>query len=429
MRLMVLGGGSCQMNLIKRAKHRGHEIILVDYLHDCPGRALADVHLPISTFDTESVTRYAEQYNIEGIVTAGTDQPVLTAAVVSERLGLNFYIDSSTALAVTNKRVMKKLFTRFGIPSAAYRLTGRGFSDDEIAGLTFPAVLKPVDSQGQRGIFLVESADEAKRRIGETLKFSREYKALLEEFYENDEITVNGWAHDGAVTIISVVDRVTIKRTRHIGVCLCHNYPSVYLKEYYEQIKVLTENIVRSFGIKNGPVYFQYLIGNEGIKVNEIAMRTGGAYEDLTIPVISGIDIMGMLLDCIETGSCDTETLAGYDMLRVGKFLSTQLFFCRPGKVRSITPEDEMKKLTGVIDIGYNYSGGSVIPGIENATARAGYMLVEGRSFADMIGNVNNAFEHLKILDESGTNLVIKYKDYDDKYLFGKEHSDNGGGV
>lgn len=418
MKLMVLGGGNCQLNLIKRAKSLGHYVIVVDYLPQCPAKNIADVHLLISTFDTPSVVKAAKDYCIDGIVTIGTDQPVLTAAITSEKLGLPFYINSDTAKAVTNKQIMKKLFCENDIPNVNYRLIKENFNDNELDDICFPAVLKPVDSQGQRGIFRVNSIAEVRENIGETLHYSRENKALLEEYYENDEITVNGWVDNGMVTIISVVDRVTIKQSNHIGICLCHNFPSVHLEKNYDEIESVTKRIVSSFGIKNGPIYFQYLIGSEGLKVNEIAMRIGGAYEDITIPLLSGIDILGMLLEYVQRGGCDTAKLCDYSLKRNNKSLSTQMFFCNPGKVRYITPKEEIMQLSGVHDVYYAIDENSVIPNIENATARAGYIIIEGNSFCNMIDNVNNVFERLQVLDEKDHNLVIKYTDYENKYVF-----------
>ena len=229
---------------------------------------------------------------------------------------------------------------------------------------------------------------------------------------------MNGWVADGRATVLSVVDRLTIRGTRHIGICICHHFPSVHLKEYHREIHDLTQRIVTGLGMQNGPLYFQYLVGAQGIRVNEVAARIGGAYEDLTLPLISGIDVMGMLLDYVRTGSCDTAPLQGYDVMQRDKYVSTQLFFCRPGRVKRITSRTAMMALPGVRDVYYNYAPGSEIPAIENATARAGYMIIEGSSFTEMIGNVNRAFEMLEVTDEAGSNLVIKYKDYPDKYYF-----------
>jgi len=415
---MVLGGGSCQLNLIKRIKAAGHFTVVADYLPDCPGGNIADVHVPVSTFDIDGVTKAAKQYGIEAVVTLGTDQPVFTAAAVAEKLGLHFYIGSKTAKAVTNKRVMKKVFEKHNIPFVPYRLIGSNFTEGETAGLHFPAVLKPVDSQGQRGIFLVADIKEARQRIGETLSYSRESKALLEEYYKSDEITVNGWVDSGKTTLISVVDRITIKESCHIGICLCHHFPSVHLQKFYTEIEEITNRIVSAFDMQNGPLYFQYLIGSEGIKVNEIAMRVGGAYEDITIPLISGIDILGMILEYAEKGACSTTRLHAYSLKDQNKFLSTQLFFCKPGKAAYITPGEEILNLPGVHAIHYNFHENCEIPPIENATARAGYMVIEGESFEDMIDNINRVFERMEILDADKNNLVIPYSAYKNKYYF-----------
>lgn len=418
MRLMVLGGGNCQLNLIKRAKREGDFIILVDYLENCPARIYADIHLFISTFDIPSVVCAAKEYNIEAIVTMGTDQPVLTAATVAKELGLPFYVDMEQALKATNKRLMKKIFNQNNILSVEYRLIGKDFDDIDIVGLSFPAVLKPVDSQGQRGIYKVNNIDEVRKYIEDTLSYSREDKVLIEEYYDNDEITVNGYLVDGQFHLISVVDRVTMVKGNHIGICICHNFPSVHLEKNYDEIHNLTLKIINACDFTDGPVYFQYLVGKEGILVNEIAMRIGGAYEDITIPILADIDILGMILSYVRGGKYNYEKLNNYRLKDNRSSVSTQLFFCRPGKVMKITPINELKKLTGVEEVYYDIHQGEKIKTIENATARAGYIIVSGDNFVDMIQNVNNVFCHLEVLNEKGDNLVIKYEDYTEKYKY-----------
>jgi biotin carboxylase len=414
---MVLGGSSNQVDLIIKAKAQGDFVVLVDYLDDCDGIRYADMHLSLSTFDIDGILDAAKKHHIEAIISSGTDQPIFSAAKVSEDLGLNFYIDTQTALAVTNKRVMKKMFFKNNIPSVDYRLIQADFCEDELSELSFPVVLKPVDSQGQRGIFKLNSIGAVREKIDETLSFSRENAALVEQFYENDEITINGWVTDGIVTIISVVDRVTIKRDSHIGICLCHNYPSVHVNHYAEDIETITNQIVRAFNIKNGPIYFQYLVGKHGIKVNEIAMRIGGAYEGITIPLIANLDILKMALDSVKIGKINEPKLSHYQHLKPKQYVSTQLFFCNPGRITSMTPIAKIQALPCVKSAYYAFKKGDTIPKIENATARAGYFVAVGDSFDEMINNVSNTFDNMQILDENGKNLVIKYTDYENKYL------------
>ena len=418
MKVLVLGGGYCQLNMIKRLKSRGDYIILADYLADNPGKEYVDEHHMISTFDEPAVTQLAKESGAEAVMTMGTDQPVLTAALTGEKCGLPFYVDSKTAETVTNKRVMKKLFSKNGIPTNAYRLVGKNFHDREIIGLRFPAVLKPVDSQGQRGIFKITDLADIRRHIDETLSFSREGKALLEEYYPNDEITVNGWVNEGKAHIVSVVDRVTMEIGNRIGICICHNYPSLHHTHYKEEINGLTQKIIDVFNIKTGPLYFQYFIGEKSLIVNEIAMRIGGAYEDITIPIISGFDILGKVMDYAETGTSNVPEIIKYDMSLNNKYVSTQLFFIKPGKITKLTPIEDIKAMNCVKDALYIIKEGETMDTIRNATARAGYFVVEGLDFGGMISNVNNVFNKLQLLDENGTNLVLKYGDYGGKYKF-----------
>jgi biotin carboxylase len=421
MKVMVLGGGGCQINLIERLKSQGDEVVLIDYLPDCLGSDLCDVHIKESTFDTPAVLKAAKKHSINSIVTLGTDQPVYTAAKVATDMGLPFYVTPDQALSATNKRVMKEKFLRNDIPTVNYRLISKDFSDKDIEGISFPAVLKPVDSQGQRGIYKINSIAEIKGYIEDTLSYSREEQVLLEEYYESDEITINGWLKNGKLTLLSVVDRVTLTSGDHIGICIAHNFPSLHLKDNYNEIEELTQRIVDVFGFMEGPVYFQYLIGNEGIKVNEIAMRIGGAYEDITLPIITGIDVLGMLINSIKGYDTDSGALRGYSLKDNDKYISTQMFFLNPGKITSISYDKNRLKACGVDKVVIARKTGDVSGSIENATARAGYFIVQGESYNKMYDNIEHAYDEIKILDRHGRNMVKRYSLYEGKYKFASE--------
>ncbi len=169
MKIVVLGGGHCQLNMIKRLKEDGHYVILVDYLEQCPGLVYSDEHFMVSTFDHDKVRTIVRETSAEAIITMGTDQPVLTASIAAQNNGIPFYISPETAIKVTNKKVMKSLFKKNDIPTQPFVFIGANFADMEVEGISFPAVLKPVDSQGQRGIFKVDSLDEIRKNIKETL--------------------------------------------------------------------------------------------------------------------------------------------------------------------------------------------------------------------------------------------------------------------
>lgn len=408
MKLLIFGGGSGQLSAIKKARAKGHEVIVSDYYKDAPGKSYADHGETVSTFDIEGNIKVGKKYNIDGVMTVGTDQPVYTAAKVAESLALPFFIPLQTARAVTNKRDMKNTFQKYNIPTVNFKILGKDFRLTDLEGIHFPVVVKPFDSQGQRGVFKLNNPGEIRERFSEVLSFSREEEILLEEYYESKEITISGWVNKGKLYLLTITDRLRYNDSIHIGICTSHIFPSVFLKSHYQEIKEISEQIIQGFKIENGPIYFQFLIADEEIKVNEIACRIGGAYEGDFMPCLTGVDILDLMVDLALGKGIKIEKLQGYEILDNERWLSTQLFFANPGRIDRMSSIDELNSFPGVIQAGFNFSKGDIIGKIENATERAGYFIVEGKSQGNLKENINQVYNRLKVCDQSGKNLILR---------------------
>lgn len=408
-KVMVLGAGSCQLNLIRRLKNMGHQVIATGYNKEAPGKKIADISVLADTFSYEETLKAAMDYKIDAIITTGTDQPVLTATKVAHQLNLPRFLSNTVAYNVTNKKAMKGKFSQNNIPTVPYEIVNAE-SDMSKIDINGAIVMKPLDSQGQRGIFRLASKHHIKKYINETLKFSRSDEVLIEKYYENQEITISGWVSKGKVYIFTISDRVTFENDFNIGVCKSHEYPSIHLEAYENEIIHLTEKICRVFKITEGPIYFQMLIGKAGILVNEIACRLGGAYEDTTIPLITGIDLLELLINGSIDKNYSYKALENFSYSKNNLCVSTQLFFCESGRIESMTPVEEMLEKDFIVDIGYNYKKGDFINERVNASQRAGYMIIQGKTEEEINKNIVKAFSQLKIENSKGENLVIKGK-------------------
>jgi biotin carboxylase len=408
MKIMMLGGGTNQLCAIKRILERGDEVIVSDYLDHSPGKALASKTALADTFSYEDTLVQAQKLKPHAVLTVGTDQPVLTAARVCETMALPTAVSSTTALHVTNKKYMKDIFMKHKIPSVEYKLIDATFKPGDAVDFHYPAVLKPVDSQGQRGIFKVYSSNDVSNRLLETLKYSKSKEALLERYYENQEVTVSGWVQDRKTYILTMTDRVTFSDESKLGVCVSHEHPSVHTPKYGDTAKDLTERIVQAFNIENGPIYFQFLVGSEGMLVNEIACRIGGAYEDQFIPRITGFDILDAQLDLALGQPVSVACLEGYDFRCNENCVSVQLFFARPGQVESVTEKEHMIAVDGVSDFRCHYQHHDVIPQTKNASARAGFGLMYADNEAEIRKSIGLFFDTLEIRSMTGDNLVLR---------------------
>lgn len=409
MKLLILGGGNCQLNAILRAKQRGHTVIVSDYYEDAPGKKHCDYSELASTFSIEDNIDISRKYDIDGILTLGTDQPVYTAASVAKQGKLPSFLDLDTAKAVTNKKIMKNIFRLNSIPTANFAFLKSDFKDSDLEDISFPIVIKPLDSQGQRGVYKLNDLQQIREYFHEVLSYSREEEALVEEYYENDEITVSGWVEDDNTHVLTVTDRVTYDNYPSIGVCTAHDFPSKHFQSYGSEIVEITNKIVKSFKIHNGPIYFQMLIGNQGIKVNEIACRIGGAYEDEFIPHLTGINILDMLIDFSLGIDIDYTKLRQYELFSNNKKLSVELLFAKPGKIKTIGDLSVVNNLPGVIKAKINFKPNDEVTEITNATQRVGYMIIEGSEHKELKVNIDRAFDNISIYDQNNSNMIIKF--------------------
>ena len=158
---LVLCGGIPQVALIKELKRRGIYTVLADMNENVVGRKYADKFYPVSVLDVNGVKSVAEKENVNFVITACADQVLLVQAQVSEMLGLPCYISCNTAKAVSRKEIMKRGFHENGIPTSKH-VVMKYFNEKLLTDLSYPLIVKPVDSYSSRGVKKVFNLKELK---------------------------------------------------------------------------------------------------------------------------------------------------------------------------------------------------------------------------------------------------------------------------
>ena len=105
---LVLGGTYPHRELVLNLIRRGYHTVLVDYLPNPSAKELADEHIQESTLDVDVVLNIARERHAEIVISVCIDQANVTAARVSEILGLSAPYRGEIAEAVTHKILMKQ---------------------------------------------------------------------------------------------------------------------------------------------------------------------------------------------------------------------------------------------------------------------------------------------------------------------------------
>ena len=157
----VLAGGSrSQLGLLRQARALGHAVCVIDGAETAPLFAEADYRIVRSFADVDGVLAELAQLEIEpvAVATMGSDQAVLPTARLAERLGLPG-LPARTAEIVADKRKMRAAFEKAGVDSPRGReLSNLDEARKALDEVGVPAVVKPVDGSGQRGVTEIRSA-------------------------------------------------------------------------------------------------------------------------------------------------------------------------------------------------------------------------------------------------------------------------------
>ena len=394
-RLLVLGAGRHQKALIRRAEERGLRVVAVDYYADAPGKALASYPVDLDALAIEEVIAVARKYAVRGVITSGTDLALVTMADVAAALGLSCYLTPQAARTATDKARMMRAFAEQGVPHAP---------SVELKEVKFPAVVKPADSQGQRGVRKVGDRAALEAALAEARRLSRSRTALVEPFTEGYEVTANAWAKGEDIRIQMITDRVTYNPLPAIGICFQHVYPSLRAAGLQEKVRDALRRIARGYGVRDAPLYVQMIVGKGGaLSVVEAACRVGGGHEASLTPVATGIEVLDRLIDlALEGRSADIAD--AHDERGTRGHALVNFLLARPGRVASLSGFEN----NPLVEEGeYYVRAGHEQKPIVDGQGRVGYFIAQERTRIALLERAAAAYRSLTMADAGGRNLLF----------------------
>jgi len=290
--VLFVGAGRHQRRAIQRAKELGLRVAAVDRNPDAPGLGEADVRRVVDYADVEAVLKALDGLEVDGVLTVSADSAVPAVAAIAERLGLPG-IGVETAHLMTHKVAMRRRLADAGVPqprfAALRRLSERHRALDEVG---VPAVLKPADSGGQRGIFRIESVDDIELHLHEALAVSPTNEAILEQFVDGTEMNGIVVARGGEQLPLTLSDRLRPPGVG-FGVGWIHLYPATVYGHQLEESEHVATYAVRTLGLRNGIAFPQLIASPDGtVSVVECAARIpGGQMADLVRHAV-GVDLV-----------------------------------------------------------------------------------------------------------------------------------------
>ncbi len=327
--LAVIGASYLQRPLVEKAKEMGLRVICFAWREGAVCADIADQFFPISIVDKDEILRICEKEKIDGICTIASDVAAPTVAYVAEKMGLpgNSF---EASLRANNKFLMREAFSKAGIRCPKYKLVTNA-DLVQPAQWSYPVIVKPCDRSGSLGVLKVDAPDELVSGVERAMACSFKHTAIIEEYIEGREISVEFISHRGHHFPLTITDKVTTEAPHFVE--LEHHQPAALSSAMYNEIYGTTGHALDALGITEGASHTEYRITENGeVFIIELGARMGG-------------DFIGSDLVRLSTGY---DFVQGVIQVALGEFVEPELKEAHHSGIYFLCKETE--RLAWIID-------------------------------------------------------------------------------
>jgi biotin carboxylase len=399
---IVLGGTFPHTQLIGNLKERGYYVILIDYLEAPVAAEMADEHICESTLDMDKVLSIAQARKARLVISTCVDQANVTACYVSEKLGLPHPYSYATAKKISNKRNMKEVMIKNGIPTSKFVV----LTDQDLpipGSLKYPLIVKPSDSNSSKGVRRIDRPEEAQEAISSAHEISRSREVIVEEYVEGIEIGVDCFIEDWKARIILTRQRTKLNdNTDKIQQISGSFWPADLTIGQIHQIEGVATKIAEAYDLNNTPLMLQAIVTGDSLSVIEFAPRIGGGDNFRIIHRLTGFDFIGAAID----------SFLGFPVMVRSFWPDRYIFDNYIYGINSVFDHikvDESLICDGIVDYYSMYKArGSRISAELSSNNRLGVFVVSGKTKAEVIEKLRRTISGIEAYDGNNEPIMNK---------------------
>ena len=274
-KIAVIGANEPLIPFYRQAKNLGYEIIGIAWDDGAVCKPYCNKFYPISFAEKEKVLEVCKKENVKGILSFSLESALPTVSYVAQAMGLISNTEKSIAIT-QSKFTQRQALQNAGIPVPQYYLI-ETLDDLKKVVCNYPVIVKPVDSGGSQGICKIESPEKLNDAYKYAIEYSRSSKAIIEEFVDGREFSVEYISHQGKHYFLQVTDKVTSGAPRFVE--MQHHQPANIPESLKNRIKDMVEDALTALKIENSASHTEIKLNSKGeLFIIETGARMGGDY-------------------------------------------------------------------------------------------------------------------------------------------------------
>ena len=282
----MVGSSYSALPLLNRLKKRGFHVSVCGAQQSDPCHLYANHSYYVDYSDRDALRDLIGSQDFDFVVPSCNDYAYMSSAWCASLFGFPGYDKFEIAEILHTKHKFRDAISALNIPCPSVV-----FSENKnlVAPMTYPVLVKPVDSFSGRGVKKVYSERDFFPALDEARLESRSSDVIAETFIEGNLYSHSAFFKEGKIFLDFFVDEYCEVYPYQVD-CSCH--PSTLESKFRSLIQDYMELLAQRLGITDGLLHTQFIANRDGVYVIECMRRGPGDLYNSLIERSTGIDYL-----------------------------------------------------------------------------------------------------------------------------------------
>ena len=410
-KLLICGSTISSKEIIEYAKSIGIYTIVADPkdINEFSAKRYSDESWKVDLRDVDTLEQMCRETSIDGIVCGVSEFALDIVSELCTRLNKPCYFTPESMHYSRDKADFKKAWREKGVPLADDYFISPELRDEELEGIKYPVVVKPVDCCANTGISFCYNKEELKKGYNYALSVSNSTKTVVERMLKGKEWYAFYAMADGKCSLLAL----NAMYSQPGFPTNCYTITTTISDNIDRFIREANTPIIealKSIGCREGIAWVQLMLDEDNhFYVLEMGYR--GDSEMLFLPYkeLLGFNSVKLWVDCALGIKHDASILPPSQKHAYTRNATSYMLWTKKNAIiQKIIGMDEIQKMQNVYVGQWKGVGDEVHQHTSMATICFSTETIEDA--CKMIDKINKT---VNFLDETGEDIIIKYDQFD----------------
>lgn len=284
--VLLAGTSFSAVPIYAALKRLGFRVAVCGARPDDPCHAFADQSHAVNYAQRDDLLELVRTEGYRYVVPSCNDEAYRATAWVAEQLGLPGHDSTATTHIMHEKSAFREYALKQGFPvprAEVIELSNPLLGDS----LRFPALVKPVDSSGGRGVIKVADEAELRAASARAIQSSQSGKAIVEEFIDGSLHSHSMILKAGKAIFEVVADEFCSVYPYQVD---CSNIPSYLSAQIRAEVSNCMQQLAQQLGLVDGLLHTQFMIRGQHFWIIECMRRCPGDLYYKMVEMATGVD-------------------------------------------------------------------------------------------------------------------------------------------